>query len=145
MQPLLIQLHKVLTTDTALLALIPSENVGASIRQNAGSPSLEYGIDGEEASHSRQRRLTLVFVIASQTGAESTYVIKERLEALMTAKILSTPIAPPLPALPVDLVFNVVQVKLADSRVTSRTGWAHAIRVEFDLMVADKRPPTQKQ
>ncbi len=145
MQPLLIQLHKVLTSDTALLALIPSDNVGASIRQNAGSPSLEYGIDGEEASHSRQRSLTLVFVIASQTGAESTYAIKERLEALMTAKILSTPIDPPPPAQPTALVFNVVQVKLSDSRVSARTGWAHALRVEFDIKVADKRPPTQKQ
>ena len=145
MQPLLLQLHQVLTTDTPLLALIPSENIGASIRQNAGSPCLEYGIDGEEANHSRQRSLTLVFVIASQTGAESTYAIKERLEALMTAKKLSTPIAPAPPAQPVALVFNVVQVKLTDSRVHSRTGWAHAIRAEFDLMVADKRPQTQKQ
>lgn len=140
MQPLLIQLHKVLTTDTALLALIPSENIGAIIRQNAGSPSLEYGIDGEEANHSRQRHLTLVFVIASQTGAESTYAIKERLEALMTAKILSTPIPPQIA-----LVFKVAQVKLTDSRVYPRTGWAHSIRCEFDIQVADTRPPTQKQ
>jgi hypothetical protein len=140
MQPLLIQLHKVLTTDTALLALIPIENVGASIRQNAASPSLEYGVDGEEADHSGHRRLTLVFGIASQTGAESTYAIKERLEQLMTAKILSTPIAPA-----VALAFNVVQVKLADSRVQPRTGWAHSLRVEFDVAVADKRPQTQKQ
>ena len=140
MQPLLLHLHQVLTTDTALLALIPSENVGAIIRQNAGSPSLEYGIDGEEANHSGHRSLTLVFVVASQTGAESTYAIKERLEALMTAKILSTPVAPATV-----LVFNVVQAKLTDSRVYPRTGWAHTIRVEFDLMVADKRPKTQKQ
>lgn len=140
MQPLLIQLHKVLTTDTALLALVPSENIGAIIRQNAGSPSLEYDIDGEEANHSRQRSLTLVFVIASQTGAESTYAIKERLEALMTAKKLSTPILPEIA-----LVFKAVQVKLTDSRVYPRTGWAHSIRVEFDIQVADTRPPTQKQ
>lgn len=140
MQPLLIQLHKVLTTDTALLTLIPSENMGACIRQNAGSPALEYGIDGEEANHSGHRTLTLVFVIVSQTGAEATYAIKERLEALMTAKKLSTPILPEIA-----LVFKAVQVKLADSRVTARTGWAHAIRAEFDIMVADTRPLTQKQ
>lgn len=140
MQALLLQLHQVLTTDTVLLNLIPSENVGAIIRQNAGSPSLEYGIDGEEADHSGHRRLTLVFGIAAQTGAESTYAIKEQLEQLMTAKILSTPIAPAT-----SLAFNVVQVKLADSRVLPRTGWAHSLRVEFDLMVADKRPKTQKQ
>ena len=140
MQALLLQLHQVLITDTALLTLIPSENVGAIIRQNAGSPSLEYGIDGEEADHSGHRRLTLVFNVAAQTGAESTYAIKERLEQLMTAKILSTPIAPATV-----LDFKVCQVKLADSRVYPRTGWAHAIRVEFDLQVADKRPQTQKQ
>jgi hypothetical protein len=145
MQPLLIQLHKVLTSDTSLTALVPSDNIGAIIRQNAGSPVLEYGIDGEEANYSGHRTLTLAFVIASQTGAESTYAIKERLEALMTAKNLSTPIAPPPPALPVALVFKAVQVKLTDSRVYPRTGWAHAIRVEFDIMVADTRPPTQKQ
>jgi hypothetical protein len=140
MQPLLLQLHQVLISDAALTTLVPSENVGACIRQNAASPSLEYGIDGEETDHSGHRRLTLVFVIASQTGAESTYAIKERLEQLMTAKILSTPIAPATA-----LVFNAVQVKLADSRVFSRTGWAHALRAEFDVMVADKRPQTQKQ
>ena len=140
MQSLLIQLHKVLTTDAPLLALIPSDNLGAIIRQNAGSPSLEYGIDGEEADHSGHRKLTLVFTAVSQTGAESNYAIKDRLETLLTAKKLSTPIAPAIA-----LDFKVVQVRLADSRVYPRTGWAHSLRFEFDIQVADTRPFTQKQ
>lgn len=140
MQALLIQLHKVLTTDNVLIGLAPSENIGASIRQNAGSPAIEYGIEGEEADHSGHRRLTLVFGVYSQTGAEETYSIKERLERLMTAKNLSTPIAPE-----VSLTFKAVQVRLSDSRVYPRNSWAHSLRIEFDIMVADLRPPTQKQ
>jgi hypothetical protein len=139
MRALLVHLHQVLTTDTDLVSLVPSENIGAIIRQDAGSPSLEYGIDGEEADHSGHRNLQLAFVVAAQAGAEITYEIKERLEALMTAKKLSTSTtAEPL-------TFTASQVRLTDSRVYPRTGWAHALRIEFDLRISDLRPRTQKQ
>lgn len=138
MLPLLVQLHAVLTTDTALIYIIPSDNIGASIRQNAGSPVLEYEIGGEEADHSGHRTIVLVFITSSQTGAEECYKIKEALEQLVTAKKLSTPETGTLD-------FSVMQARLTDSVFQSRSGWAHTLRTEFTLRVADKRPATQKQ
>lgn len=141
MEAVLIQLQQVLTSDTALTAEVPPENIGTSIRQNAGSPALEYGIDGEETDHSGHRFLVLVFGIYSATGAATVYRIKELLERLLTAKKMSTLIPPNT----VPLIFRVAQVKLTDSRVYPRDPWAHSLRVEFTMQVSDLRPPTQKQ
>ena len=141
MKPLLLQLKAVLLSDASLTSIIPTENIGQSIRQNAGNPSLEYGIEEEEADHSRHRAVTLVFVVVSNTGAVVTTDTKEALEALITAKNLSTPVLPSI----TPLVFKVMQARLSDSRVYPRTNWAHSLRIEFDLKIADLRPPTQKQ
>lgn len=141
MEALLIQLNAVLTSDTDLTAEVPSDNIGASIRQNAGSPVLEYGIDGEESDHSGHRFVVLAFGIYSAAGAAQVYRIKELLERLLTAKNLSTPVPPSL----TPLTFRVAQVKLTDARVYPRDPWAHSLRVEFTVQVSDLRPPTQKQ
>jgi hypothetical protein len=144
MRDLLLQLYAVLTTDTGLTAVIPSNNIGASVRQNAGSPCLEYEIDGEEADHSGHRTILLDFVISSQTGAEECYAIKDALEKVVTAKKLSTPLTPLVgPVVP--LTFSVMQSRLTDTRANPRSDWAHSISSVFTLRVADKRPQTQKQ
>lgn len=141
MRNLLLQLHAVLTSDSQLTAIVQSENIGASIRQNAGSPALEYGIDGDSPDASGHRFVSLVLYAHSATGADVVYQIRERLEALLTAKNLSMPVPPSV----TPLTFAVAQSRLVDTAVAPRNPWAHSLRIEFSIQVADKRPFTQKQ
>ena len=141
MNALLVHLHSVLKSDTGLTAVIPSDNIGASVRQNAGSPALEYGIDGDAPNHSGHRDIILAFNICSAAGAAEVYRAKEALEQVMTAKKLSTPVLVTDPP----LTFKVDQVRLTDASTDPRNDWAFSTRCEFSLRVADLRPPTQKQ
>lgn len=135
MRDFLVHLHSVLTSDPALLLLIQPANIGAAVRQNSGTPLLEYGVSNESRDHTGHLDLTLTFMLYSQAGAEEAHSIKEAVESLMTAKNLT----------PAAGTFKTSQVRLVDSRNPVRNSWTYVIQFEYGIRVVDARPRTQKQ
>lgn len=138
MAPFLVHLHKILTSDPGLTALIPSKSIGASVRQPANHQSLEWSLAAEEADHAGHCDMTIHFRAYSKAGAEEAFKVMERVKTLMTAKNL-TPEPP-------GNVFKVVQCRLANhSTQPQATGGSYVLRAVYDLRVSDLRPRLQKQ
>jgi hypothetical protein len=136
MRDLLVHLYQVLTTDPQLTTLIPLDNIGAAIRQNAELDSLEYWTEGDSADASRHRSASLILRVNSISGVDHALQVTDRLERLLTASTL-TPDPP--------VTFKVSQVRLIDSRNVEITDRICIRAVEFRLRFIDLRPPTQKQ
>lgn len=90
MRKFLVHLQRTLTTDTALSAVLPPDHIGASVRQNAKWPCLEYGIDGQPVLAPEGKTvLNIIFQIYSTVGASECWEIEESLTPLLKPHRLS--------------------------------------------------------
>jgi len=128
------RLHTVLTSDIGLIAVVNSENIGATVRQPAASPSIEYDINSQTRDPSGHIVLTTVFYIHSQQGAAECWQIEELMSPLMDASKLSN----------LTKGFMVARVRLSDAARTARSEWAASLRIEYTVHIK-KRVPVSHQ
>ena len=128
MLALLQRLHSVLTNDPGLTAIVAPANIGATVRQPAASPSIEYDISSQTRDPSGHLLTSLLFYIHSQQGAAECWSAEEKLRPLMDAALLS------------DLPngFMVARVRLTDAARTARSEWAASLRLEYLLHVKER-------
>jgi hypothetical protein len=128
-------LHFVLTNDADLTAIIPPDNIGASLRQSAEPPLLEYGIDSAEEDPWGHASKDVVLTIYSKNGNAELMHAADLLHRLMTASTLT----------PAFGSFRTSQVRLISRRTAPRTDWGDAIRCEYSVRLVETAPVHQKQ
>ena len=90
MRKFLVHLQRTLTNDTALSTVLPPKHIGASVRQNAKWPCLEYGIDGQPILAPEGKTvLNVIFRVYSTVGASECWEIEEALTPLLKPARLS--------------------------------------------------------
>ena len=91
MRKFLVHLQSTLTSDASLSTVLPPKHIGASVRQNAKWPCLEYGIDGQPLLAPEGKTvLNVIFQIYSTVGASECWDIEERLTPLIKPTRLSS-------------------------------------------------------
>ncbi|MBD3262431.1 MAG: DUF3168 domain-containing protein [Candidatus Altiarchaeales archaeon] len=130
MRKLLLRIQDVLTGDKHLTEVLPSDNIGSSVRQNAKWPCLEYGVSDVPRQHPSGKLVTAISIrIYSTTGPSECWQIAERLRPIMIPKVLTDK----------DLRFKVDKVRLTDTIAETDlfTDWRYRVEVEYTIWLTE--------
>lgn len=135
MRALLVYLHTVLIGDTDLTEVIPSDNMGSSVRQNAKWPCLEYGVAEVPFQRPGKRLIVISIRIYSAVGESECWKAAEALEKIMTPKRLTDK----------DRGFKVDKVRISDTKGETDlfTDWRSRLEVEYSVWLSELHPVKQ--
>lgn len=134
MKALLEHLYAALTTDTGLTALVDPNNIGATMRNPAEWPSVEFDIEGLETSTRGHIVTGLAIFIHSSTGAFECWDIHSALHKVMNPRTLTDAGTTGI---------RIASVRLTHARRLPRNEWAASLRFLYECHVASADYRTQ--
>jgi len=135
MRALLLYLDTVLTGDENLTEVIPTDNIGSSVRQNAKWPCLEYGVAEVPFQRPGKRLVVISIRIYSLIGESECWKAAEAVEKIMTPKRLSNQ----------DGGYKVDKVRISDTKGETDlfSDWRNRLEVEYSVWLSELHPVKQ--
>lgn len=133
MLALLEKVYELLINDSRITALVPKENIGASVRQPGKDVSIEYELSDQDRGNQGvgQQFTELIFHVHSEKGTALCYGVTDALYVLLSPKTLSDS----------DRGFRVSRVRQVGLKTAPRNGFSSTVSVRYALHVKELNKP----
>ena len=134
MRALLEHLYAALINDPGLTALVDPNSIGATMRNPAEWPAVEFDIEGQERSRRGHIHTGIAVFIHSDTGAKECWDIHDALHKVMNPRTLTDAGTTGI---------RVASIRLVQARRLPRNEWSASLRFLYEAHVADEEDHTQ--